>query len=48
VPHSSADEIAGGFSFELYTKHREYNALLGALAMSAALIAKMILWRWHR
>jgi len=27
---------------ELYLKHREYNAVLGVLAMLAALIAKMI------
>ncbi len=32
-----------GFSRELYFRHREYNALLGAAAMLAALIAK-ILW----
>src|SRR5205807_2169408 len=29
-----------GFSWGLYLQHREYNALLGALAMMAALIAK--------
>lgn len=34
-------EDAGGFSFELYLKHREYNALIGALTMFAALILKM-------
>lgn len=39
------DADGGGFSFELYLKHREYNALIGALAMTAALIAKMILLR---
>jgi protein-S-isoprenylcysteine O-methyltransferase Ste14 len=33
---------ASEFSFELYLKHREYNALLGATGMIAALIAKMI------
>lgn len=33
----------GGFSFDLYMKHREYNALLGALAMAAALVAKIVL-----
>ena len=38
--HSSVEE-AGGFSFDLYWKHREYNALLGALAMLGALIVKM-------
>jgi protein-S-isoprenylcysteine O-methyltransferase Ste14 len=35
---------SGGFSFDLYLKHREYNALLGALAMTASLIAKMSLF----
>jgi len=40
VPAHSAD-APGGFSFELYMKHREYNALIGALAMIAALITKM-------
>jgi protein-S-isoprenylcysteine O-methyltransferase Ste14 len=34
-------EPSVGFSLELYLKHREYNALLGALAMMAALILKM-------
>jgi hypothetical protein len=31
----------GGFSFDLYLKHREYNALIGALAIIAALAMKM-------
>jgi protein-S-isoprenylcysteine O-methyltransferase Ste14 len=35
----------GSFSFELYVKHREWNALLGTLAMIAALIAKMLALR---
>jgi protein-S-isoprenylcysteine O-methyltransferase Ste14 len=35
----------GGFSPDLYLKHREYNALLGALAMVAALVVKMIALR---
>jgi len=43
TPHSSAEE-AGDFSFALYLKHREYNALLGAMAMVAALIAKLELF----
>jgi hypothetical protein len=30
---------------ELYRKHREYNAVLGALGMMAALIAKKMLFR---
>lgn len=33
----------GGFSFDLYMKHREWNALLGALAIAAVLVAKMAL-----
>jgi len=44
MPRRSSSE-AGGFSFELYLKHREYNALLGALAMVVALIAKRMLFR---
>jgi protein-S-isoprenylcysteine O-methyltransferase Ste14 len=32
-----------GFSLELYLKHREWNALLGALLMMAGLVAKMTL-----
>lgn len=35
--------VTDGFSRELYFRHREYNALLGAAAMLAVLIAK-ILW----
>lgn len=35
-------DASGGFSFELYRKHREYNALLGALAMTAALVVRMM------
>jgi protein-S-isoprenylcysteine O-methyltransferase Ste14 len=34
-------EASAGFSWDLYLKHREYNALLGAVAMTAALIVKM-------
>jgi protein-S-isoprenylcysteine O-methyltransferase Ste14 len=35
-------QIATGFSRELYWRHREYNALLGAIAMLAALAIKII------
>ncbi len=35
------NEAAPGFSLDLYLKHREYNALLGSVAMLAGLIAKM-------
>ena len=31
-----------GFSLELYLKHREYNAVIGALLVVAALIVKLI------
>jgi protein-S-isoprenylcysteine O-methyltransferase Ste14 len=33
----------GGFSFALYLQHREYNATVGALAIIAALVAKILL-----
>lgn len=35
----------GRFSLDLYRQHREYNALLGTLAMMVALVAKMMLMR---
>jgi protein-S-isoprenylcysteine O-methyltransferase Ste14 len=38
-------QTADGFSLDLYLKHREYNALLGTLAMVAALITKIVLFR---
>jgi protein-S-isoprenylcysteine O-methyltransferase Ste14 len=38
---SKKEEAPAGFSLELYLKHREYNALLGALGMMAGLIVKM-------
>ena len=42
TPHSGDEsEASAGFSLELYLKHREYNALLGALAMMAVLVVKM-------
>ena len=34
-------EPGGGFSMALYVKHREYNALSGALGLIAALVMKM-------
>jgi protein-S-isoprenylcysteine O-methyltransferase Ste14 len=37
------NEASPGFSLHLYLKHREYNALLGSLAMLAGLVAKMII-----
>ncbi len=40
---SSNGETSGGFSLDLYLQHREYNALLGCLLLTGALIAKMTL-----
>ena len=40
APSSSGE--AGGFSMDLYWKHREYNALLGSVLLSGALIIKMM------
>jgi hypothetical protein len=46
TPHSNEkQQVPSTFSFELYAKHREYNALLGALAMMAVLILKMIFFQ---
>ncbi len=33
---------SGAFSWQLYLKHREYNAAVGSLAMLAALLAKLL------
>ena len=38
-----SETTKGVFSWELYRQHREYNALLGAGGMYAALILKMVL-----
>lgn len=42
---SSLGSERGTFSWDLYWKHREYNATLGAMAMMAALTAKLL---WSR
>ena len=39
LPASS--EAGGGFSMDLYLKHREWNALLGSVAIVVALVVKM-------
>ena len=39
-------QMKDGFSRELYWRHREYNALLGAAAMLAALAAKILWLHW--
>jgi protein-S-isoprenylcysteine O-methyltransferase Ste14 len=38
----AAGAAKGSFSKELYLRHREYNAMIGALAMIAALALKLI------
>src|SRR5271165_1848041 len=44
LPHTLLfRQIMSGFSRKLYFSHREYNSLLGAVAMLAALVVK-ILW----
>jgi protein-S-isoprenylcysteine O-methyltransferase Ste14 len=40
---ASGKESIGEFSFDLYLKHREYNALLGAVGAMAVLVVKMML-----
>jgi len=42
---STSGEASSGFSLDLYLKHREYNALLGSLAMMVALAGRMLLFR---
>ena len=44
-PPARLAEAGGGFSMELYLKHREWNALLGSLLLAGALILKMTLLR---
>ena len=47
LPRLSAEDGTGGeFSLDLYCKHREYNAALGAATMLAALIFKLV-WLSH-
>lgn len=43
VPKGERASTEGEFSWMLYRKHREYNAAMGAGAMYAALILKLIL-----
>lgn len=42
---SSGGSEPGSFSWDLYWKHREYNAALGALAITMVLVIKIIWWR---
>ena len=47
TPAPSPEDGGGGFSMDLYLKHREWNALIGALAIAIALVVKMTLIRGH-
>src|ERR1700685_1345246 len=42
-PRPNNEEEPAGFSLQLYLKHREYNALIGAVGMMAALVVRMML-----
>jgi protein-S-isoprenylcysteine O-methyltransferase Ste14 len=42
---SNDEKASAGFSLDLYLKHREYNAMLGAAAMMVGLAVKMFLPR---
>lgn len=44
TPNRDAKDKPSGFSPALYLQHREYNALVGALAVLAALIVKLFLF----
>jgi hypothetical protein len=44
APNSGDGESSGGFAFDLYLKHREYNALIGSVLLTCALVAKMTLF----
>ena len=39
------NDQGGGFSSALYQKHREYNALIGAMVIYTVLILKIYFWR---
>lgn len=43
-PASSSESERGAFSSGLYRKHREYNALIGAVAIYAALALRIYFW----
>jgi protein-S-isoprenylcysteine O-methyltransferase Ste14 len=42
TPAAISKGETGSFSRELYLKHREYNALIGSLAVIAVLVAKLV------
>jgi protein-S-isoprenylcysteine O-methyltransferase Ste14 len=42
---TNQSDASAGFSLDLYLKHREYNALLGTMAMMAGLLVKEVWFR---
>jgi protein-S-isoprenylcysteine O-methyltransferase Ste14 len=42
LPRWSGESLSAGFSRALYLKHREYNALIGAVLMMLAVTVKML------
>ncbi len=44
TPANAGDGERGRFSIELYRNHREYNALMGAVAIYAALALRIYFW----
>ena len=42
LPRWSGESLTANFSRELYAKHREYNALIGAVLMMLAITVKML------
>lgn len=45
-PPSRSVQPAASFSFALYRRHREYNALLGFVALTVVLLAKLVAPAW--
>ena len=45
LPRWSGESVTADFSRELYLKHREYNALIGAALMMLAIAVKMLMVR---
>lgn len=45
VPRWSGESLTENFSHQLYLKHREYNALIGAVLMMVAITVKMMITR---
>ena len=48
TPYCTADATRERFSLDLYLKHREYKALVGAVLMAAGVVVKMILTKSNR